>query len=62
MYMYVNGVNISYLLLILFVLALCEFINRKLCKYAVLLVLTKCEDMYIKMTGNYFLEFSIMFS
>ena len=44
-YMYVNGVNISYLFLILFVLALCEFINRKLCKYAVLLVLTKCEYM-----------------
>ena len=44
--MYVNGVNISYpRLLILFVLALCEFINRKLCKYAVLLVLTKCAYM-----------------
>ena len=45
MYMYVNGVNISYLLLILFVLALGEFINRRLCKYSVLLVLTKCEYM-----------------
>ena len=43
--MYVNGVNISYLLLILFVLALCESINRKLCKYAVLLVQNKHEYM-----------------
>ena len=43
--MYVNGVNISYLLLILSVLALGEFINRRLCEYTVLLVLTKCEYM-----------------